>query len=89
MDIKKLKIQSKTLLPAVRVGKSGITKGLLGDLGRQLKKKKIIKIKFLKAFVDTNDKKEAAKEIAYRLRAVIVDQIGNTLTIAKKELVDK
>ncbi|MEM4263530.1 MAG: YhbY family RNA-binding protein [Candidatus Woesearchaeota archaeon] len=85
MNIKALRAKGKTLEPAINIGKAGITKGMLAEVGRQLKKQKLLKIKLLKSFVDQHDKKKAAEELAFRLRAVVIQQIGNVIVLAKKE----
>ena len=85
MNIKKLRAQARTMDPVIRIGKAGITKGMLGEIARQLRKQKLLKIKLLSSFAEQQDKKKAAEEIAFRLRAVLVQQIGHVIVLAKKE----
>ena len=72
-----------TNLPVlVRIGKSGITKQVIEEIKRHLKKKKIIKIKFLKTAI--NDKKKMFAELAKKTNSDIKKKIGFTVILAKK-----
>ena len=81
IDEKTLKKMAMTLEPAVRVGKNGLTDSVITEIDKHLKKKKIIKIKMLSAFVGDNDKKEIAKQIAEKTRSKLVQAVGFTITI--------
>jgi len=81
---KKLKLKSKSLEPIVRVGKNGLTDNMLAHINNLLKKRKLIKIKFLKSFADANDAKRAMDEIAGKLSADIVKKIGFTVVLYRR-----
>jgi RNA-binding protein len=85
MDIKQKKAKANTMYPCMQIGKSGITAGLIRELRTQLKIKKIIKIKFMKSFIEDKDKKEVAKELAKKLNSMVISQIGNVVVLAKKD----
>jgi putative YhbY family RNA-binding protein len=84
MDTKKLRAKGHTLYPSMQIGKQGITRGLITELQKQLKIKKIIKVKFMKSFIEDKDKKVVASDLAKKLNANIVSQTGNVLVLAKK-----
>ena len=48
MDIiKEQRAKAKTLYPAMIIGKAGTSEGLIKELSKQIKIKKLIKVKFL------------------------------------------
>ena len=78
---KKLKAKAKLLEPVIRVGKNGLTGNMFIHVNNLLKKRKLIKIKFLKSFADANDAKKAMDEIAEKLSAEIVEKVGFTVVL--------
>ncbi len=70
------------LEPTVRIGKAGITDTVVDDVKKQLKKKKIIKVKFLPAAV-TDNKKALAKELAQKVNAKIIHQVGFVVVLER------
>lgn len=78
-----IKKQAKTLKPMVRVGKSGVTDSLVEEVKKHLKKRNLVKVRFLK-----NSPSESTKELAQRLAALtdseIVSLMGLTAVFYKK-----
>lgn len=70
----------------VRVGKGGLTDSVVKEIMRQLKEKKIIKVKFMKSIV--SNKKQFNEIIDNLLKklpdAVIKKKVGHTVVIALK-----
>ncbi len=60
----------------VRIGKAGITETVLEEIRKQVKKRKIIKVKFLPGHATGKDKKQFAKEIAEKTGTKLVSQAG-------------
>ncbi|MBW2985839.1 YhbY family RNA-binding protein [Candidatus Woesearchaeota archaeon] len=85
MDIKQKKAKANTMFPCMQIGKSGITQGLIRELQKQLKIKKLIKIKLMKSFIEDKDKKEIAKELARKTGADLISQVGFVVVLGKKE----
>lgn len=81
----KLIDRARTLSPIVRVGKNGLTTGILEEISRQLEKHKLIKIKLLKAFIDEHDKNEAGAMIAKKCNGEILQVIGNIIVLHYKK----
>lgn len=71
-----LREKAKLLEPVIRIGKNGLTEGTIKEIEKQLKKRKLIKIKLLKSFIEGKDKKSAAKEVAEKTNSILVDQVG-------------
>jgi RNA-binding protein len=82
--MKGLKDKARTLQPIVNIGKNGMTDEIIGHVKMLIKKKKLMKVKFLRSYLDTHDKKKAAIELCERTGAGIIDQIGNIVTIYKR-----
>lgn len=80
--LKEFRAQSKSLKPFTSVGKQGLTDSFVAQITNYLKNHKICKIRLNKSFLDSVDKKEAAKQIAEKTKSVIVDQIGFVLVLA-------
>ncbi len=63
------------LQPTLRIGKDGITDNTIKQAKEQLKKKKIIKVKFLPTAIKGN-KKALVNELATRANAKVVHVVG-------------
>jgi len=77
-------IKTKVLEATIRVGKNGITSNLIEEIKKQLKKRKIVKVKMLTSFVKIKNKKEAAKEIALKTNSKIADMTGFVFVLKKR-----
>ncbi|HII72056.1 TPA: YhbY family RNA-binding protein [Candidatus Woesearchaeota archaeon] len=75
-DMNELKMKGKHLEPIVRLGKNGLTESAMEQIKKALMKRELIKVKFLRSFTESNDRKEAAKQIAEQLKATLVEQVG-------------
>jgi len=69
------KINHHALDPALRIGKAGITDNVVKQVMVLLKKRKVIKVKFLASAIKT-DKKALVKELAERAHARIIHAVG-------------
>ncbi len=76
-------MNSHEVKATVRIGKQGLTEAQVMELRKQLKNKKMIKIKLLKSFRDA-DKKDAVNEIARKTNSEIVSFVGFTAVLKKK-----
>ncbi len=69
------KVNHHALDPAIRIGKAGITENVVKQVILLLKKKKVIKVKFLASAIKV-DKKELVKELVERTRARVIHKVG-------------
>jgi len=69
------KINHHALQPSIRIGKSGITDNVIKQLKTILKKKKIIKVKFLPSAIHDN-KRELIKELADKTNTKVTHKVG-------------
>jgi len=65
----------------VRVGKSGLTDAVIHEIVSQLKKRKIVKIKFLKSTRELGRIQSLAQELADKTGAKILDVRGGTVVL--------
>jgi RNA-binding protein len=70
-------VMDEHTLPIVgRIGKAGLTDSVIEEIRKQLKKRKIIKVKFLPSHASGKDKKQFAGELARKTGAIVVSQVG-------------
>jgi len=79
----KLKEKAKTLEPVIRIGKNGLTENTIKEIKKQLNKKKLIKVKLLRAFINDKDKKLVANKIAEETNSRIIDLVGFVVVLYK------
>lgn len=79
-----LRAKAKTEKPLMQIGKNGITEECVSQVDALLKRKKLLKIRLLKSFVEAHDRKEAAKELAERTNSRLIEQIGFVVTLYRK-----
>jgi len=84
IPLMELKRRAKELKPTVQIGKYGLTGEVLKEINKQLKDKKLIKIRLQRAFVLGKSRKEIAEEIANKTNARIVSIVGNTISLFKE-----
>ena len=76
--------KAKKLEPLLRVGKDGLTEGVVKEIQRQLRQKKLIKIKFFKSALGKTDKKQVFSGLADATGSEIVLQVGFVLVLYKR-----
>ncbi|HII30263.1 RNA-binding protein [Candidatus Woesearchaeota archaeon CG08_land_8_20_14_0_20_47_9] len=64
------------LHPTVRIGKSGITQGIISEIDQQLKARQLVKVKLLKSFSADRNKREVLSQLAGRTSSEIVKLNG-------------
>ncbi len=69
------------LKPEFLIGKRGINDQIVRDIKSRLKKKKILKIKFLPAAIKGTKKQEVFEKLAKEANAKIIKKIGFTLVL--------
>ncbi len=86
-EISSLRKKGKALSPSIRIGQNGLSESTIIEIKKQLKHNKLIKIKFLKNFIEENDKKEAVKELVQKTESVLIDFVGFVVVVAEKQIV--
>ena len=81
--MKNIKSKAHSIKPAIRIGKQGLTEQVINEIKLQLKKKKLIKIKLLKASLEKKNKKQLRDEILEKTNANLVSHVGFVITLRK------
>jgi RNA-binding protein len=69
--------------PAVRIGKDGLDAGVVEEVKRQLKKRKVIKVKFLKSSSDTYSVDELVAQLAAQTSSEVWGRRGFVVVLAR------
>ena len=80
-DIKQLRAKAHSLEPVLQIGKGGVTASVVKEILLQLKKRKLIKIKLLKA---AGDRKKLVDEIVSKTNGVLIRSVGRVVVLFKK-----
>ena len=67
----------------LQIGKQGLTASVLAEIQKQLKTRKIIKIRLLKSALEDLDRKKFAEELAEKSNAYLVHQVGFIVVLKK------
>jgi RNA-binding protein len=78
--IRELKGKAQALDATVQVGKEGVTSKLANEVSKQLKSKRLVKVKFLPSM--EQDKREAAAVLAEATSSTLVEIRGRTAVFA-------
>ncbi len=81
---RKLLDKAKRLEPLIRIGKSGITENMLAEIKRQLKAKRMIKIKLMKGELQ-KDRKKVAQDLALKTDSEVIQQVGFVVVLYKEK----
>ncbi len=81
----KIKQKAHFLEPTIWIGKKGLSEKLVEETKKQLKNKKIIKIRFLKAALRKTDKKALTAELTKRTGAKLVKRTGFVAVLYKRD----
>lgn len=82
--IKELRQKAKIMNPIIRIGKKGLTEETIIQIKQLLKKRKLIKIKFLKSFIENTEKKKAAEDLCSKTGSELIDKVGFVIVIYKR-----
>ncbi len=68
----------------LQIGKGGINENLLNEIGSQLGKHKILRIRILRSARKEEDSKVIARGVSERVKAKLVNVRGNTFVLEKR-----
>ncbi|VVB93356.1 CRS1 / YhbY (CRM) domain protein [uncultured archaeon] len=83
MNIQKSRAEATRLEATLQIGKSGI-ETVVEELKKQLKLRKMVKVKLLKSAFLEGDKKELAEKLADLTGSEIIEVRGNTAVYRRK-----
>lgn len=79
--LRELKSRAQLLKPAIKLGKAGATPEFLAEFEKLLAKNGLVKMRF-EGFKD--DRKPLSRELAEKLGATLVQQVGHTAVYFRK-----
>jgi len=80
---RRIKHQVDKEKPTIRIGKGQVSQQILKEIGKQLEKKEIVKIKILKSALQGDKTKRIAQQIAEQTEASLVEVRGHTFMLYK------
>ncbi len=84
MDEEKIKSLGQKLKPLVRIGKSGVTEGMIDEINRHLEDEDILKIKILRN-CPIRDQEELIELLEEKTNGYVVEERGNTILLVDKD----
>jgi RNA-binding protein len=69
----------------VWIGKRGVTENQIREIEKQLKKKRLIKVKILKSALVNQKREDIAEKLAEKTRSRAVDVRGLIVTLSKTD----
>jgi len=70
--------------PTIWIGKSGVTQEIVKEIGKQLDKREMVKIKILESALGENEAKQIALRISKQTEASLVEVRGHTFMLYKR-----
>jgi len=78
-----VKRQLRDKRPTILIGKSGASEELLGEIGKQLDRNKMVKVKILKTALSGDETKQLTQKIAAQTESALVEVRGHTFMLYK------
>ena len=69
--------------PGVRIGKDGLEPGVIAEVSRQLKRHRVIKVRFLRAALSSGTMPDLATELAQQTGSEVWGQRGSVIILAR------
>ena len=79
-----LRAKARTLAPLVRIGKSGLTQSMVEEISKNLRKRKLIKIKLLPASFGKGEKEALIGSIVKATQSELIETVGNVIVLYKR-----
>jgi RNA-binding protein len=76
-----LKSEANQIDPIINIGKNGVTDTLIEELNKQIKAKKLVKVRVLKSAEEGKDLKAIAEEIASATRSTLIEIRGRIVVL--------
>lgn len=80
---KELREKGRKIGATVWIGKNGLTDTLVTEIKKQLKAKRIVKIKMLRASLEGTDRKALAEKMARVSESILVECVGGVVVLYK------
>jgi RNA-binding protein len=74
------------LRPTVHVGKEGVTDTLIEEIVKQIKIRKVVKVRLLPSVEE--DRKQVAEDLAKRSNSVLIEVVGHTVLLSDRKYLE-
>ena len=74
------------LRPTVHVGKEGVTDTLIEEIAKQVKTRKVVKVRLLPSVEE--DRKQVAEDLAKRSNSVMIEVVGHTVLLCDRKYLE-
>ncbi len=81
--MKDVKRVGHDLRPTVHVGKEGVTDTLIEEIAKQVKARKVVKVRLLPSVEE--DRKQVAQDLADRSDSVLIEVVGHTVLLCDRK----
>lgn len=85
---KDLRAQGRALDPIIHIGKSGLADGVVEQVGKELEKHPLIKLRILKAALPDEETRagrtDMVEELARRTGSQVIDRVGNVVVLYRQ-----
>lgn len=85
LSIQQLRDKAVHLEPSVRIGKNGLTSGIVNEIKALLGKHQLVKAKILQGALEQEQKEELIGKVVGETGAILVQQVGLTFTLYKQK----
>jgi len=76
-----LKSEASQISPILNIGKSGINDSVIEELNKQIKAKRLVKVKVLKSAETEKDLKIISEELAAATKSTLIEVRGRTIVL--------
>ncbi|KPV61828.1 MAG: RNA-binding protein YhbY [Candidatus Bathyarchaeota archaeon BA1] len=80
---RRLKRELSVEKPTIWVGKEGVTSQAMNEIGRQLEKREMVKVKLLRSALKEGEALGIASKIAQQTESALIDVRGHTFVLYK------
>lgn len=84
--LKDVKRVGHGLRPTVHVGKEGVTEALVQEIERQIKTRKVVKVRILTSL--EGDRRRLAEDLARRSESVLIEVVGHTVLLCERRYLE-
>ena len=84
-SLSSLRSKAMLLAPSVRIGKNGLTPGVVQEISVLLDKRKLVKVKMLRSSLEAAEKQKIIDAILKETGAILVQAVGLVFTLYREK----
>jgi len=79
-----LRAQSYSLVPVVQIGKNGLTKEVIAQIEKYIKKHRLMKVKLLRSCLEETPKKQVIMDLVKKTNTLLVHHVGFVVVLYRE-----